>query len=522
MFLINAQRNVILQFNTALMKIFRSDQIKKIDEYSIKEEPVASIDLMERASGQILKWYLARFERSLHIFIFAGPGNNGGDGLALARMLNANRYNAEVFYINFTEKTSDDWRINHSRLKTETDVKMTSLINAAQFPVISSDDIIIDAIFGSGLTRPAEGLAAEIIKLINQSGSTIISIDIPSGLFCEDNSKNDNDNIITADYTLTFQFPKLSFFFPDNDKYLGEWTILPIGLSTKAIGSTISPFSYSEKNDVEVLLKRRTKFDHKGVFGHGLLVAGSTGKMGSAILGAKAAMRTGIGLLTCHVPSGGLIIMQISIPEAMVQSDKNEMRFSELEKYSSMSAIGIGPGIGTDPESQQALRKLLSSYPKPMVIDADGLNILSLNKEWLTLIPEGSILTPHPKEFERLTGKTSDSYSRLIRQIEFSKMYKCIVVLKGANTSVTTPDGNVHFNSTGNPGMATAGSGDALTGILLSLLAQGYKPINAAVLGVYLHGLAGDIAAEEFGDESIIASDIINCLSKAFKKIREP
>jgi NAD(P)H-hydrate epimerase len=214
--------------------------------------------------------------------------------------------------------------------------------------------------------------------------------------------------------------------------------------------------------------------------------------------------------------------MQISIPEAMVQVDKNAMHLSEVEKNSSISAVGIGPGIGTDPESQQAMKELLSSYRKPMVIDADGLNILSLHKEWLTQIPEGSILTPHPKEFERLAGKTEDSFSRLNRQVEFSKTHICIVVLKGANTSITTPDGNVFLNSTGNPGMAPAGSGDTLTGILLSLLAQGYASENAAVLGVYLHGLAGDIAAEESGHESIIASDIIKCLSKAFKKIREP
>jgi NAD(P)H-hydrate epimerase len=504
------------------MKIFRSDQIKQIDEYTIKEEPVASIDLMERAAGQILKWYLSRFERSGHIFIFAGSGNNGGDGLALARMLKSNRYDVEVLYVNFTEKTSDNWRKNLSRLKTETEVKVTYLTNSVQFPVISSGDIIIDAIFGSGLSRPVEGLASEIIGLINQSGSIIISIDIPSGLFCEDNTTNDKESIVTADYTLTFQFPKLSFMFPENSIYLGEWIILPIGLSTNAIRSKFSPYSYSEKDDVTVLLKKRNKFDHKGIFGHGLLVAGSSGKMGAAILGAKAALRTGIGLLTCHVPSGGLIIMQISIPEAMVQTDKNELHLSEVEKNSSISAIGIGPGIGTDPESQRAVKELLSSYRKPMVIDADGLNILSLNKEWLTQIPEGSILTPHPKEFERLAGKTENSYSRLNRQIEFSKTHKCIVVLKGANTSITTPDGNVLFNSTGNPGMATAGSGDALSGILLSLLAQGYTPENAAVLGVYLHGLAGDIAAEESGHESIIASDIIKCLSKAFKKIREP
>ena len=504
------------------MKIFRGDQIKQIDGDTIKDEPVTSIELMERAAGQLLKWYLSMFGRTGHIFIFAGPGNNGGDGLALARMLRFNRFDVDVFYINFTEKTSDDWKTNLSRLKSETDVEVTYLSNPVRFPVISSGAIIIDAIFGSGLARPVEGLAAEIIKLMNLSGSTIISIDIPSGLFGEDNSKNSKDTIVTANYTLSFQFPKLSFMFPENDKYLGEWIIFPIGLSTKAIRNTISPWFYSEKDDVKVLLKKRTKFDHKGVFGHGLLIAGSSGRMGASILGAKAAMRTGIGLLTCHVPSGGLTIMQISVPEAMVHPDKNELHISEAGSTGSYSAIGIGPGLGTDPESQVAFKELLSSYRKPMVIDADGLNILSLNKEWLTKIPEGTILTPHPKEFERLAGKTENSYERLDRQIEFSKTYKCIVVLKGANTSVTIPDGNVFFNSTGNPGMATAGSGDTLTGILLSLLAQGYTPENAAILGVYLHGLAGDIAVEESGNESIIASDIINCLSKSFKTIREP
>jgi hydroxyethylthiazole kinase-like uncharacterized protein yjeF len=502
------------------MKIFRSDQIRQIDEITIAEEPIASIDLMERASGQIFKWFQSRFERSQHICIFAGPGNNGGDGLALARMLASGRYDVEVFYINITDKTSDDWRINFSRLKTETDVKVTDLTNTGEFPVISSDDIIIDAIFGSGLTRPVEGLASEIIKLINKTESTVISIDIPSGSFGEDNSKNDKV-IISADYTLTFQFPKLCFMFPENARYLGEWIILPIGLSANSIRNTISPFHYSEKKDVSLLLKKRSKFDHKGVFGHGLLIAGSLGKMGAAILGAKAALRTGIGLLTCHVPSGGLIIMQISVPEAMVQPDENALHLSEVEITSSISAVGIGPGIGTDHESQQAVKELLTSYRKPIVIDADGLNILSLNKGWLDKLPEGAILTPHLKEFERLAGKTEDSYSRLNRQIEFSKTYKCIVVLKGANTSITTPDGNVFFNSTGNPGMATAGSGDALTGILLSLLAQGYSSEDAAILGVYLHGLAGDIAAEESCYESIIASDVINNISKAFNRIRE-
>ena len=503
------------------MKIFRSDQIRQIDEYSIKEEPIASIDLMERASGQIFKWYHSHFERSRRIAIFIGPGNNGGDGLAVARMLKSNRYDVDVFYISFTEKTSDDWRTNLTHLKTETGLKIINIKHIDDFPVISSSDIIIDAIFGTGLSRPVAGLASETIKLINRTGSTIISIDIPSGLFGEDNAKNDKDSIINADFTLSFQFPKLSFMFSENVHYLGEWIILPIGLSSNAITSTFSPYSFSEKNDVAGLIRKRNKFDHKGVFGHGLLVAGSYGKMGAAVLGAKAALRTGIGLLTCHVPSGGLLIIQISVPEAMAQADSNEFHLSEIKNTSSYSAIGIGPGIGTDAGSQSAVKEILTSWKKPMVIDADGLNIISMNKEWLTKIPEASILTPHPKEFERLAGKTENSFSRLKMQIEFSKMYKCVVVLKGANTSITTPEGNVFFNSTGNPGMATAGSGDALTGILLSLLSQGYTPENAAVLGVYLHGLAGDIAAEESGYESIIASDIINCISKAFKRIKE-
>jgi NAD(P)H-hydrate epimerase len=309
--------------------------------------------------------------------------------------------------------------------------------------------------------------------------------------------------------------------FAENTEYLGEWEVLPIGLSMNAIRNTISPYLFTGKSDVAPLLKKRNKFDHKGIFGHGLLVAGSFGKMGSAVLGAGAALRTGIGLITCHVPMCGITIVQSALQEAMVETDRNEKHFSEIEKTDSFNAVGIGPGIGTEPESQKALYKLMTECEKPMVIDADALNILSLNKDWLSLIPEGTILTPHPKEFERLAGKTGNSYLRLKRQTELSEEYRCIVVLKGAHTSITTPDGKVFFNSTGNPGMATAGSGDVLTGILLSLLAQGYTPENAAVLGVYIHGLAGDIAAEELCYESIIASDITKCLYKAFNKIRE-
>src|SRR5450759_1928822 len=477
------------------MKIFRCEQIKEIDEYTIKIEPIASIDLMERAAGQLFKWITDRFGRSEHIVVFAGPGNNGGDGLALARLLAANRYDTEIHYIRFTEKTSMDWEINRRRLETETSVPLNYLTSSDQFPVISSGDIVIDAIFGSGLTRPVEGLPGEVIKLINRIDATIISIDIPSGLFGEDNSKNFSDCIVKADYTLSLHFPKLSFMFAENAPYAGEWVVLPIGLNNNAIRNIISPYTLIGNSDVAPLLKKRNQFDHKGNFGHGLLVSGSSGKMGAAVLGAGAALRTGIGLITCHIPSCGSLIIQSALPEAMVKADKSEEYISDIGNTDSYSAVGVGPGLGTEPESQKALHNLLSECKKPLVIDADALNILSLNKKWLSLLPAGTVLTPHPKEFERLAGKTDNGFARLKRQIEFSKEYNCIVFLKGAHTSVTTPEGKVLFNSTGNPGMATAGSGDVLTGIILSLLSQGYTSENAAVLGVYLHGMAGDIAA---------------------------
>ncbi len=502
------------------MKIFSCGQIREIDDYTIRYEPVASSDLMERAAGMLFNWYVSRFDRSHRILIFAGPGNNGGDGLALARMLSVNRYDVELHYLQFTDKTSPDWDKNRLRLQAETDVRVNYLNSPDKFPIPGPGDIIIDAIFGSGLTRSVEGLPAEVIKGINGVDCIKISVDIPSGLFGEDNTRNSSENIIRADYTLSFQFPKLSFMFAENYRYTGEWSILPIGLHGDAIRDIPTPYNMIGKGDVLPLMKKRKKFDHKGIFGHGLLVSGSKGKTGASILSAGAALRSGIGLLTCHIPSGGASVINCSLPEAMVSHDPSAEFISDVGDTELFSAVGVGPGIGTSTETEMALHQLLIKCKKPVIIDADALNILSVNKDWLTLLPAGTILTPHPKEFERLAGTTENGFARLARQREFSVEHKCIVILKGAYTSITNTKGEVFFNSTGNPGMATAGSGDVLTGILLSLLAQGYLPENAAMLGVFLHGLAGDIAAEESCYESIIASDIINCIGKAFNSIR--
>ena len=502
------------------MKIFRSEQIREIDSITIANEPISSFDLMERAAGTLFAWYVNRFERNRRIFIFAGPGNNGGDGLALARLLADDRYDVELHYLKFTEKTSPDWELNFQRLKRESKVIINIITAPEQFPFISTDDIIIDAIFGSGLTRPVEGLAYEVIRKINSCAALKISVDIPSGLFGDDNGNNNQSAIVKADYTLSFQFPKLSFMFAENDVFTGKWEVLPIGLDDSAIRNTLTPYSYTGHGDIAPLLKKRNRFDHKGVYGHGLLIAGSKGKMGAAVLGAGAALRTGVGLLTCHIPASGRIILQTSLPEAMVECDQSEEYISEIEPINSYDAAAVGPGLGIQPETQKTFLMFLKNFRKPLVIDADAINILAANKEYLKLLHPGIVLTPHPKEFERLTGANDNGFMRLRRQIEFSREYNCVVVLKGAFTSVSTPDGSVTFNSTGNPGMATAGSGDVLTGIILSLLSQGYSAENAATTGVFLHGCAGDIAAENSCFESLIASDIIKSIGKAYNRIR--
>jgi hydroxyethylthiazole kinase-like uncharacterized protein yjeF len=502
------------------MKIFTSRQIKQIDEDTMTREPVASADLMERAAGKLFEWYIGQFEISTPLYIFVGPGNNGGDGLAMAKLLSKASYGPEVFSIEIEARKSVDWEHNRKRLEYETNVTLRQISDIGHFPDILPDSVIIDAIFGSGLSRPPDGFAAEVIRKINLTNCRVISIDIPSGLSGEDNSNINPENVIHAGNTLSFQFPKLSFMFPENEQFVGHWIVLPIGLNQDTIDQTETPWRFTGLDDVFPLLRKRNKFDHKGTFGHGLFIGGSYGKIGASILASKAALHTGIGLLTCHIPSCGNLIMQRGLPEAMISYDKGEKHISGPIDSGPCTAAGIGPGMGTAEETQSAFHTFLKGFSKPLVIDADGLNILSLNKTWLSRIRPGTVMTPHPKEFERLAGKSGNSYARLLRQIEFSAEHKCILVLKGAYTSISDPDGNIFFNSTGNPGMATAGSGDVLTGMILSLLAQGYSPLDAAVTGVYIHGMAGDLAAEKASFESVIASDIINEIGSAFSKIR--
>lgn len=503
-----------------MIKIFPVSAVKEIDQYTIANEPISAIDLVERASTLFVHEFTRRYSKQHRVVVFAGQGNNGADALAIARLLCEESYRVETFLFNPTSSLSTECEVNKIRLLEIEHVEFTEVIENFKPPRLTEKDIVIDGLFGSGLNRPLSGGFAALVDYINQSDSEVVAIDIPSGLFGEDNSDNTMRYVIKANLTLTFGFPKLAFLLADNYPYVGEWKTLDIGLHPDIVAETETPFCLVTEEDITDVIRPRRKFAHKGDFGHALLVAGSKGKMGAAMLGARACLRSGAGLLTVHMPKCGLQTLQIGIPEAMANVDQHAEHFSVTPDCSAYTAIAAGPGLGQHMETALALERLIQTAGKPILLDADAINTLATNKEMLKNLPPRSILTPHPKEFDRLAGSSSSAYERLLKAREFAKHHKVTLVLKGAFTAICLPDGSVCFNNTGNPGMATAGSGDVLTGIILGLLAQGYDPEIAATTGVYLHGTAGDLAAAVHTEESLIASDIIDMLGKAFKQIK--
>lgn len=495
-----------------MLKILNTQQIKDLDAFTIQNNSVTSIDLMERACKAFVNWFVLRFDSSKNVGVVCGTGNNGGDGLGIARILSEWGFTVKVWVVRSTNTETEDFKTNLGRMHGKVDVQEFPAKPAAE--MFSDCKILIDAIIGSGLSRPAEGIHITAIRALNQAEADRVAVDIPSGLFADKHSSGD---IVNANYTVSFQLPKLAFLLPENHAYVGEWHMVDIGLDKSFAKGCKTPYSYLTRKSARKLLdKSRPRFSHKGDYGHALLIAGSLGKMGAAVLAARGALRSGLGLLTVHAPSSGNSILQTSIPEAMVSIDPNDQIFSKAPVLHNFQVVGIGPGIGQADGSVAALKEVLASG-KPMVIDADALNMLGANRELLHLVPPGSILTPHPKELERLVGSWNDDFERLDKQINLAKELKGIVVLKGAHTAIASEDGQVTFNCTGNPGMATAGSGDVLTGVLTGLLAQGYSSRDTAILGVYLHGLAGDMAEQDKGVFSLIASDIVDLLPAAFK-----
>ena len=500
------------------MKILPVDKIREADAYTILHEPIADIDLMERAATECFNWLSQNIPTGRKIKVFCGTGNNGGDGLVIARLMARIGYTVEVFIFGSKEKFTANCRTNYERLPGNPEVSCQFIREDDELPELTGKTgIVIDALIGSGLSQPVKGFLSKVVDHLNASHSLVISIDIPSGLFSDDSmTGHPKASVVRADHTLTFAPVKLAFMFPENDRYIGNWHALDIGISGEFIDRAETKNYYLRYEDIHPLLKSRNTYSHKGQFGHALLICGSMGKMGAAVLGARACLRSGAGLVTAHIPGAGNEILQTAVPEAMVDLDESDTSFSSIRDLSAYNAIAIGPGICQTQETANALKLLIQNAAIPMIFDADALNILSENKTWFSFIPKGSILTPHPKEFERMVGKVSDQFERNRVQREFSVKHHVYIILKGAHSAITTPEGTCYFNSTGNPGMATGGSGDVLTGILAGLKAQGYSSLETCLTGTFIHGLAGDFATEERGQESVIAGDIIENLGKAF------
>lgn len=496
-----------------MLKILNTQQIKQLDAFTIEHEPVKSIDLMERACEAFTYWFTQRFDASHKVGVVCGTGNNGGDGLGIARKLSELHYPVKVWIVRGKAPITTDFEINFGRLKGK--VEMNEIISESDQNLFSDRHILIDAIFGSGLSRPAEGIYAQAIRCTNQTNALRVAVDIPSGLMADQLSSGE---IVRADYTVSFQLPKLAFLLPENFQFVGEWHLADIALSRSGLKELKTNHFLLERKDIRKRILKRSKFDHKGSFGHALLIAGGFGKMGASVLASRGCLRAGAGLVTVRIPRSGYGVIQSTVPEAMASMYEDGHLFSDDLEMGPFNVIGVGPGIGQTKEMVMALRKVLE-WGKPMVLDADALNIISAHRELLSIIPQGSILTPHPKEFERLVGAWKNDFERLELQVQLARQLKSVVILKGAYSSIATPEGNVYFNATGNPGMATGGSGDVLTGIVTGLLAQKYSAESSAIVSVFLHGLSGDLAARDKGQQSLIASDLVDYLPSAFKTL---
>lgn len=496
-----------------MQKILSADQTRAADQYTIQHEPIASIDLMERASAAFVDAFLGSVSPDTKVTVLCGPGNNGGDGLAIARMLLSKGFEVISLLVNITANLSSDCTINLERLRK---LSQVHLIDDAETLELK-EGVIIDAVFGSGLNRPVDGLVGQVIERVNASGLPVVSVDIPSGLFAEEVRLE--GAIIKAAATITFQLPKLAFLVPESGHFTGEWWAVDIGLSSVFINDQEGPYSLIDSGYVSQTLPVREKFGHKGSYGRVQLVAGSLGKMGAACLSGEAILKSGAGLLTIHVPGVGLNVVQAVLREAMATADVCETHVSGIPEVQKADVVCVGPGLGTDEDTSKALKKLFRRTEEPMVIDADALNIIAETPALLEHIPKGSVLTPHVGEFERLFGKQPHGLARIEKMIEIAVTNRLVVVLKGAHTAVADEAGKVFFNTTGNSGMATAGSGDVLVGVIAGLLAQGLSGKDAAICGVFLHGMAGDLAENKVGKMSLMASNLLNELHQAISNV---
>ncbi len=503
------------------MKLFTNEQIRAIDRYTIETEGIAPAELIERVAEGVTDEITARWRPSKPTVIFAGPGNNGADALATARLLREEGFHPEVYLFNIggNKLSADCAAARDHLLEVAPDIEFHEVLNAFKPPELSSNYLIIDGLFGSGLREELQGGFKALVQYINEENATVVSIDLPSGMFGDWNPQMVNRNTVHATLTLAIQFLRLCFFIPEVAELVGEWKVLDIGLSEKAAAATQAEFCLVEKRDVHRRLRHRKEFASKADFGTAVLYAGSYGMMGAAVLAARGCLRAGVGKLTVTSPKCGYQILQTAVPEALYRHNRGELNIVEIHPDRDFSAFAAGSGMGTNEMTVKALEDFLASINKPVVLDADALNCIALKPTILNTVPVLSILTPHAGEFDRLFGPQPTPEARLRKAIEMAKFYNILIILKGRYTAVVRPDGKVYFNSSGCPAMATAGSGDVLTGVLLAMLAHGYPAEKASIIAVYIHGMAGEMAAAEQGEYGVTASDIADNIGKAIKEV---
>jgi NAD(P)H-hydrate epimerase len=493
------------------MKIYSPEQLRAWDRYTIDHEPVRPEALMERAAGRSADWILEHCPHPVRVMVFCGTGNNGGDGLVIARRLWQEALVVETWILDSGQPLSPDAEFHYRKL-TALGAPVHFVTTRNEFPELKLNDLVVDALWGTGLNRPLEGIGAELVRHLNDSEADIIAIDLPSGLL------DKTTLAVKARHTLSFQNWKLPFFFPENDPYTGDIHILDIGLHPRYQSQTEARFETTGIAEVKAIFRPRPRSGHKGTFGHAALLAGSWGMLGAAMLAAKGCLRSGVGKLTCLVTNQTYPILQGAVPEAVFRIESGTDFVTETGFLGNFAALGIGTGCGVHPE-QLDLAERIFHAGIPLILDADALNLMVAYPELQLRIPEGAVLTPHPREFDALTQKHAHTADRIETALQKAMEWKSVIVLKGHHTLVATPQGKGYFNMSGNAGMATAGSGDVLTGLITGLRAQGYEPAHAARLGVYLHGLAGDLAAADEGQEAMIAGDICRYLGPAFQKI---
>lgn len=503
------------------MKLFTTEEIRAIDRYTIEQEGVPSLELSERMAEGVADEISSRWRSNKPTMVFAGPGNNGADALGTARLLFERGFRPEVYLFNIGgDKLSADCTAARDRMLAEVpEIVFHEVRDRFSMPKITTNHLVIDGLFGSGLREELQGGFKSLVQYINDENATVVSIDLPSGMFGDWNPQIVNRNTIHATLTLAVQFPRISFFIPDNAELIGEWKVIDIGLSEKAMASAPPNFCLVEQRDVHRRLRHRKEFASKADFGSAILYAGSYGMMGAAILAARGALRGGVGKLTVNAPKCGYQILQSSVPEALFRHNRGEISIVDIHPERDFSAIAVGPGIGTNELTVKAVEDFLASINQPVILDADALNCIALKPSILNTIPVLSILTPHAGEFDRLFGPQPSAEARLRKAIEMAKYYNILIILKGRYTAIVRPDGKVYFNSSGCPAMATAGSGDVLTGVLLSMLAQGYPAELASLIAVYVHGVAGEMAAAEQGEYGVTAGDIADHIGKAIREI---